>query len=587
MATQAQIKAVQQLYVGYLGRAADSAGLAFWADAIAAGTATIESVATGFTLSTEYKAAYDGLSSGDLVDKVYTNVLGRAADAEGKAYWVDALAKGTVTADTLVSYIVTNLGAVDQATINNKTFVAQTYTDTVGANYNAEAGATVLAGVDSTPASVTTALAAISGGTLTGQVPGLSLIAAVASAEAALTAYETANTAAVDALVATLLATTNNTATKALTATSTYDDKLAAIKTDAAAATAAKTDTTAVLTAKAKDAADKVAADKAALTLAADKALVANYDAAVAANAALKAPATADVGAAQGGLAADAGFTAALAEVNKVTLSTGAVTGLTTAKAVYDLYVKATTTDADRALLDTALKGDAYASTASFKATAAADVAKNAAIAAEATAKTNVDAGANTSTYSADLKASTDAAALVTAATKADANQTSANAIDTAQKAEEAKVAAATKAITDFNSANAGKSAILDQTKIAAAAPDAVKDTFFFASKVDGTDYTFASKAFAAGDSIVLGSDYTYNSGALSTGNNNAKEFFLVKSDAGVQVVVESTVVGSTNTATATNGAVTTVGTDTTTVITLTGVTLDHVAVANGVVSYV
>ena len=140
MATQAQIKAVQQLYVGYLGRAADSAGLAFWADAIANGTATIASVATGFTLSNEYKAAYAGLDSAALVDQVYTNVLGRAADAEGKAYWVDALAKGTVTADTLVSFIVTNLGALDQATINNKVFVAQTYTDTAGASYNTAAG---------------------------------------------------------------------------------------------------------------------------------------------------------------------------------------------------------------------------------------------------------------------------------------------------------------------------------------------------------------------------------------------------------------------------------------------------------------
>ena len=70
--------------------------------------------------------------------------------------------------------------------------------------------------------------------------------------------------------------------------------------------------------------------------------------------------------------------------------------------------------------------------------------------------------------------------------------------------------------------------------------------------------------------------------------HNNKAEFFLVKSDAGVQVVVESTVAGTTNAVTnATTGIVTTTGTDTVSVITLTGVSIDHVSVANGVISYV
>ena len=81
-----------------------------------------------------------------------------------------------------------------------------TGTDTVGAEYNAEAGASVLVGVDSTPASVNAALAAISGGTLTGQIPGLALINAAAAADVAVTTFQTDNKAAVDALVTTLKA---------------------------------------------------------------------------------------------------------------------------------------------------------------------------------------------------------------------------------------------------------------------------------------------------------------------------------------------------------------------------------------------
>ena len=581
MATQAQITAVQQLYVGYLGRAADSAGLAFWADAIANGTATIASVATGFTLSNEYKAAYAGLDSAALVDQVYTNVLGRAPDAEGKAYWVDALAKGTVTADTLVSFIVTNLGALDQATINNKVFVAQTYTDTVGANYNAEAGATVLVGVDSTPTSVNAALAAIAGGTLTGQVPGLSLINAVASAEAALTAFETANTPTVDALVAKLAASDFNTATSALDADSSYADKLAAIGTDTDSATNAVTGTVNELNADVLDETAYLKKITDALSVA-DKKLVATYDAAVAADAALTAPSASDIGAAQGGLGADAGFTIALGKVNGLTLSTGGVSGLLTAKEVYELYVSADTTAADRGLLDTALKGDAYASTTSFKATAAADIAKFA-----AEAKVDEATVGTISGYISALTDLNDAKDDLAAAKDADANQTAADAIAANQKAQKDKIVAATDAIDEFNLANTDKSQILDQTKITEAAVDTVKDTFYFAAKADGTDYAFASKAFGAGDSIVLGSDYAYNSGALTTGNNNALEFFLVKTDTGTQIVVESKVFGSGSVTADASTGVTTAPTDAVTVINLVGVTTDHVAVANGVVSYV
>ena len=258
-------------------------------------------------------------------------------------------------------------------------------------------------------------------------------------------------------------------------------------------------------------------------------------------------------------------------------------------KEVYDLYVKATTTDADRALLDTALKGDAYASTATFKATAA-DVAKFSAIAKEEAAKTEVDNGLTSTNYSTAVGNLNDAKEALVAAQAADANQTAADAVAAGQKAQEDKVLAAQKAIDDFNTANAGKSTILDQGKITAAAVDTVKDTYYFNHKVAVTDdYSFSSKAFGAGYSIVLDSSLTFNNGVLSTGNNNVAEFFLIQGKDGVQLVIESTVAGSTNATTAADGTVTsTVGaTDTTAVINLVGVTLDHVSVANGVVSYV
>lgn len=127
---------VQELYIGYLGRAADKAGLDFWVKAIENGTSTLESVALGFTLSAEYKAAYEGLTTTQLVAKVYQNVLGRVADADGLGFWVGEINKGVVKADTLVKSMINSLGAIDQLNMDNKVQAANTYTTTAGDKYD-------------------------------------------------------------------------------------------------------------------------------------------------------------------------------------------------------------------------------------------------------------------------------------------------------------------------------------------------------------------------------------------------------------------------------------------------------------------
>ena len=115
----------------------------------------------------------------------------------------------------------------------------------------------------------------------------------------------------------------------------------------------------------------------------------------------------------------------------------------------------------------------------------------------------------------------------------------------------------------------------------------AKSDVFYFSAKATTTsDVTIGT--FGAGDSLVIGSSYTYNSGALSTGHNDASEFFLVQGAKGVQVVLENSVFGSATVGTVpATGVIAPSANDAVSVITLTGVTIDHVAVNNGVVSYV
>lgn len=126
---------VQELYIGYLGRAADKAGLDFWVKAIEDGTSTLESVALGFTQSAEYQAAYANLTNTQLVAHVYQNVLGRAADADGLTFWVGEINKGVVSADTLVKAMINSLGSIDQLNMDNKVQAANEYTQAAGDNY--------------------------------------------------------------------------------------------------------------------------------------------------------------------------------------------------------------------------------------------------------------------------------------------------------------------------------------------------------------------------------------------------------------------------------------------------------------------
>ena len=590
MATQAQITAVQQLYVSYLGRAADSAGLAFWSNAISTGTATVASVATGLTLATEYKTAYAGLTNDALVDKVYTNVLGRPADAAGKAFWVASFANGSVKADTFVSSLISSLGTQDQQTINNKTFVAQTYTDTVGTSYNATAAAAVLVGVNSTAASVNTAITAITSGSLPGLTPGVNLIAAVSTAATAIDTYAK-QIAASNPTFDTVKdgSVTSAEATAAFNAATT-------LRADAANGGAA---TTATLQANVTNATNAATASKAIVSaLAGGTAAVTAYDSALAAQKVTLGTPAEQTAAASAKAAADVGLAAAVsaagATVTLTTLGTAGGTTFADTAALYTYLTDPATNAVQRAAVVTELnKVTTYG--ASFNAAADKGLAVAKANALVTTTKATLE-GIDTDAGTVGVQATdyaTKAAAAVTAADTLVKAQTADVAVATAKTVVDQYTilnkasADATAAITAFNTnaANVGKVAITGLT--GATEGTVAKDVFYFPTKIVGAnDFAIGTTtAFAAGDAIVLGSGYTFNSGALTTGNNSALEVFFVKGASGTQVVIETNAVGSATTVTGTDGNVT--SSADTAVINLVGVTADHLSFNNGVVSYV
>lgn len=93
LSSSADIKASQayRIYQAAFDRKPDASGLGYWVKQIDNGS-TLETVATSFMQSTEFKNMYgENPSNSVLVEKFYQNVLHRAPDAGGLNYWTSLL----------------------------------------------------------------------------------------------------------------------------------------------------------------------------------------------------------------------------------------------------------------------------------------------------------------------------------------------------------------------------------------------------------------------------------------------------------------------------------------------------------------
>ncbi|MEM6944352.1 MAG: DUF4214 domain-containing protein [Pseudomonadota bacterium] len=88
-----------RLYDAVFDRAPD-AGLLFWQDAMRRGLDRVE-VIDAFTGSVEYAARYGADTDEAFVSLLYANVLGRAPDPAGEAYWLAQFEAGLARADML------------------------------------------------------------------------------------------------------------------------------------------------------------------------------------------------------------------------------------------------------------------------------------------------------------------------------------------------------------------------------------------------------------------------------------------------------------------------------------------------------
>jgi len=87
---------IGSMYQSLLGRTPDAAGSSFWNASMESG-ASLSTIASGFVGSPEYAANISG--SADPIAALYQNLLGRAPDAAGAAFWQSSLNSGASIAD--------------------------------------------------------------------------------------------------------------------------------------------------------------------------------------------------------------------------------------------------------------------------------------------------------------------------------------------------------------------------------------------------------------------------------------------------------------------------------------------------------
>ncbi len=143
---------VQQLYVSYFGRPADTGGFASFKSQLADigapndiqllitaynNDARVKNLIDSFGSSAESAALYGGDNTA-FVTAIYTNVLGRAPDTDGLNFWVGAINSGSLTRARASLDIMagalrnsTAQGLLDAALVNNKITVASSFTTTL------------------------------------------------------------------------------------------------------------------------------------------------------------------------------------------------------------------------------------------------------------------------------------------------------------------------------------------------------------------------------------------------------------------------------------------------------------------------
>jgi alpha-tubulin suppressor-like RCC1 family protein len=98
---------VTEIYIATLGYAPDDEGMRYWIDNLQNGGWTPTAVAQSFFDQPLVQALYPSTAGYEaLIEALYQNLFGRAADAEGRDYWLGELNTGRVSRDQMIIALI-------------------------------------------------------------------------------------------------------------------------------------------------------------------------------------------------------------------------------------------------------------------------------------------------------------------------------------------------------------------------------------------------------------------------------------------------------------------------------------------------
>lgn len=108
---------VVRLYSAYFLRWPDQSGFEFWLNQYSDGVRNLDLISQFFTQSDEFRTRYGHLSNEQFVTLVYNNVMGRAPDGDGQAFWVSRLNAGMTRGTLMLNFSESAEYAVRTGTI--------------------------------------------------------------------------------------------------------------------------------------------------------------------------------------------------------------------------------------------------------------------------------------------------------------------------------------------------------------------------------------------------------------------------------------------------------------------------------------
>jgi len=128
--------AVQRLYVAYFNRPADPVSFAVFEKMLSidgfASPLDLERIAeTYFSPSAEYTYNISGMDNYQIVDQLYQNIFGRAAEPAGAVYWAGMLTDGSITVAELALALACNAQGTDADVVSARIEAASVFTSNV------------------------------------------------------------------------------------------------------------------------------------------------------------------------------------------------------------------------------------------------------------------------------------------------------------------------------------------------------------------------------------------------------------------------------------------------------------------------